>query len=128
MPLLATFLLVGVLAAWRAYIDALFAVAHLLFWFGFCVGVLDMWVFYRIIQQWQADPSQETLCATLFLYTLFAAPGVVFVSAAIHVMRDEHGVVQHSAILDTSWWTSLVCVALVVTHRILDTIVEGDAA
>ena len=93
--------------------------------YGFCSGVLHVWVVHRVISHWLIDQNRMKLPLYLFLMALMVLPGSIIINPILSQLADANGVIHHADVLMLSTWLAIPTAVLVALHHFVYFYIEG---
>jgi hypothetical protein len=108
-----------VILAWYLNSSDFTALLVVVSFYGFCTGVLNVWVVHRVLTQWFFASSPNTLPLLIFLLALAAVPGVAVVNLWMWLLEDADGVIHHASVLMMAFGVSLSMLIVVAFHWVL---------
>jgi len=129
IPTFAAVILPILLADWRAHANTFSHIVVDVFFVGFCVGTLNVWVIHRIITQWLlvegVPATKRRLNILLFIMASSLLAGDLLINAIVALIHTHQAYFQSSVILFPSFVVAVVIALVIMTHWVLFNVYEA---
>ena len=117
IPVCASLLLPLLIGLWSLLVHDIVGLSAVVFFYGSCVGILNIWVVHRVVGEWLKKKSERDLRLYILALCVCMIPGVVLINTLMSAMEDFDGVIHHNSFLIPAFSLALISSGLVVWHK-----------